>query len=121
MAFTRVEQAPPREDHDDGSWVVNTPRSPVPTWLHLLVLQLKPSLSGLRAPEHLIFISPPPCWFLSRRRDGDARYRSLVGRGVLITPPFRPFCRSVGVHSTIQPCRADSLTPKYEALPRKRL
>ncbi len=34
------------------SWVVSSPRSPVSASLHLLALQLKPSLSGLRAPEH---------------------------------------------------------------------
>ncbi len=40
-----VEPASPR--HGDVLWVGSTPRSPVPTSLHLLVLQLKPSLSGL--------------------------------------------------------------------------
>ncbi len=39
----------------DVSWVVSTPRSPVPVSLHLLALQLKSSLSGLRAPEHPLF------------------------------------------------------------------
>ncbi len=28
-------------------WVVSTPRSPVPASLHLVALQLKPSMSGL--------------------------------------------------------------------------
>ncbi len=37
---------------------------------------------------------------------------SLIGRGVLITPPlFGPFCRSAGAQSTTQSWRADSLTP----------
>ncbi len=36
----------------DVSLVVGTPRPPVPASLHLVALQLKPSLSGLRAPEH---------------------------------------------------------------------
>ncbi len=31
------------------------------------------------------------------KRDGDARDRSSIGRGVLITPPFvGQFCRSIG-------------------------
>ncbi len=40
----RIEPTSPRENHGDVSWVVNTPRSLVPTSLHLLALQLKPSL-----------------------------------------------------------------------------
>ncbi len=39
----------------DVSWIVSTLRSTVPASLHLLVLQLKPSLCGLRAPEHPLF------------------------------------------------------------------
>ncbi len=50
-----VEPASPRENHGDVSWVVSTPRSPVSASLHLLALQLKPSLPGLRAPEHPLF------------------------------------------------------------------
>ncbi len=38
------------ENHGDVSWVVSTPRSPVPASLHLLALQLKLFLHGLRAP-----------------------------------------------------------------------
>ncbi len=35
---------------------------------------------------------------------GDARDRSLIGRGVLTTPPvIGPFCRSVGAQSTTPP------------------
>ncbi len=37
---------------------------------------------------------------------------SLVGRGVLTTPPFTgPFCRPVSAQSTTQPWRAETLTP----------
>ncbi len=46
-----LEAASPREKHGDISWVVSTPRSPVPLSLHLLALQLKPSLSGWKVPE----------------------------------------------------------------------
>ncbi len=35
---------------DGVSLVVSTPRSPFPALLHLLALQLKPSLSGLSSP-----------------------------------------------------------------------
>ncbi len=42
--------ASPREKTGDILWIVSTPRSPVPA------LQLKPNLSGLRAPEHPLFI-----------------------------------------------------------------
>ncbi len=37
-------------------WVVSTPKSLVLASLHLLVVQLEPSLSGLRAPKRPIFI-----------------------------------------------------------------
>ncbi len=40
---------------NEVSWVVSTPRFPVPASLHLLALQLKPSLLGLRATERTIF------------------------------------------------------------------
>ncbi len=53
------EPAQPREKHDDALWVVSTPRSPVPASLHLLALELKPSLPSLRAPEHPLFTHPP--------------------------------------------------------------
>ncbi len=43
---------------------------------------------------------------------GDARDRSLIGRGVLIAPPFvGPLCRSAGAQSTTQPWHSDPLTP----------
>ncbi len=40
---------------NEVSWVVSIPRSPVPLPLHLLALQRKPSLPGLRARERTIF------------------------------------------------------------------
>ncbi len=52
--------------------------SPVPALLHLLALQLKPSL-----PERPLFTHNLSFWFESRRHDGDARDRGLVDRGVL--------------------------------------
>ncbi len=51
----RVEPPSSRESHGDVSWVVSTPRSPIPALLHSLALQLKPCLSGSRAPEHPLF------------------------------------------------------------------
>ncbi len=54
----RVEPASPM--HDDVSWVGSTPRSPIPASLHLLAMQLKPSVSSLWAPEHPLFTHPPP-------------------------------------------------------------
>ncbi len=66
------------------SWIVSTSRSPVPASMHLLALQLKPSWpvqvesAGASALHILPFGLNP----------GDARDRSLIGRGVLITPPF---------------------------------
>ncbi len=78
---------------------------PVPASLHLLALQLKREHRSIR-------FSHPPFWFKSRWCDGDARERSLIDRGVLITPPFvEPFCRSVGAQSTTEAWRADPLTP----------
>ncbi len=41
--------------HHGVSWVGSTLRSPVSALLHLLDLQLKPSLTGLWAPERLLF------------------------------------------------------------------
>ncbi len=41
---------------------------------------------------------------------GDPMDRSLVDRGVLITPQLiGPVCMSIGAHSTTQPWRADPL------------
>ncbi len=37
--------------------------------------------------------------------------RSLIGIGVLTTPPFEPFYGSVGAQSTTQPWHNDPLTP----------
>ncbi len=54
----RVEPASLRENRGDGYLVVSTLRSPVPASLHLLALQLKRSLSGLRTPEHPFFTTP---------------------------------------------------------------
>ncbi len=51
----RVEQATPKDKRGDVSCVVSTPRSPDPAPLHLLALQIKPSLAGLRAPKHPVF------------------------------------------------------------------
>ncbi len=73
-----LELPSPREKLGDASWVVRTPGSPVPASLHLLALQLKPSLSGGSALHTLSFGFNPD----------DARESSLVARGVLITPPF---------------------------------
>ncbi len=55
----RVEPASPR--HGNVSWVGSMPRPSVLASLHLLALQLKPSLSGLRAPS--MHSSHPPFWF----------------------------------------------------------
>ncbi len=86
------------------SWFASTPRLRVPASLHLLALQLMPSMPNLRAPQRHY-------WFKSRWRDGDARDRSLIGRGVLIvTPIFGPCCRSVGAQSATQPWRSDPMT-----------
>ncbi len=65
--------------------------------LHLLALQLKSSLSGLRAPGRLFFTHPT-----------DARDGILICRGVLIAPPFIGL--SVDAQSTTQPWRADPVT-----------
>ncbi len=72
-----------------------------------MALQLKLSLSGLSAgasaPHTLPFGFNP----------GDARDMSLIGRGVLILPPFvGPFCRPVGAQYTTQPWRVDNLKIK---------
>ncbi len=45
---------------------------------------------------------------------GDARDRSLLGRGVLTTPPFvGPFYRSVGAQATAQPSPLKPLSKKW--------
>ncbi len=51
----RVEPASSNENHGDVSWVVSTPRSPVPALLYLLPLQLKPSLPCLIVPGNRLF------------------------------------------------------------------
>ncbi len=92
---------------DNVSWVDSTPRSPVPTSLHLLALHLKPSLPGLRAPEHPLF-TPSPLILIQVKWRGHKGYC----RGVLITPPFvGPFCWSVGAQPTTHLRRANPLTP----------
>ncbi len=108
-AFTRGGLS--RHNHNcDVSWVVTTPRSPVIASLHLLALQLKPSLPGLIAPERPLFTHTLPVGF----NPGDAT-GSLIGRGVLVTPPFvGPFCRRVGTQSTTQPWRAHPLTTELQ-------
>ncbi len=85
--------------------VGSTLRSPVPASLHLLALQLKPSIPGLRAQERRLFT---PSVFLVLLQ---ATQRHC--EGALATPPFvvGPFCRSVGAQYTTQPWRADPLTP----------
>ncbi len=45
----------PGENHSDVLLVARTPRSEVPASLRLVALQLKPSLSGLRATNHPLF------------------------------------------------------------------
>ncbi len=64
---------------DDVSRVVSTLRPPDSASLHLLALQLKPSLFSLRAPERPLFTFS--FWFKSRWRDGKARDRSLIDKG----------------------------------------
>ncbi len=54
----RVEPTSSMEKYGDDSWVVGTLRSPVPASLHLLALQLKPSLSGLGASGHPLVTHP---------------------------------------------------------------
>ncbi len=91
----RVEPASPRAKHGDVSWVVNTPRSSVPTSLHLLALQLKLTMPGLRAPARPLFTLSFLVLIRMIRR-GRKEYWSLIGRDVLITQFFGRFCRSVG-------------------------
>ncbi len=77
------------------------PKSPVPVLLHLLALQLKPSLlvRFVSAGASALHIHTLPFGF----DPGGARDRSWIGRGVLTTPPFvGPFCRPVGDQSTAQ-------------------
>ncbi len=52
-----------------------------------------------------------------RRGDGNARDRSVIARGVLITLAFvDKFCRSVGAQSIAQPWHTDPLTPARTCL-----
>ncbi len=44
--------------HGDVSWMGSTPMSPAPASLHLLALQLTPSLSGSKAPECPLYTLP---------------------------------------------------------------
>ncbi len=74
LALLILEPASLREELDDVSWVVSTPRSPVTASLHLLALQLKPSLCGLRAPEHPFFTP-----FIFGLNPGDALGTQGVG------------------------------------------
>ncbi len=94
------EPASLREKYGDVSRVVSILRPPIPAPLRLLALQFKPSLSDLRSPEHPLFpfgLNPGDAM------TGDARDRSLIGKGVLAIPPFvGPVCRSVGAQSTTQ-------------------
>ncbi len=55
-----LEAASPRGNHGDVSSAVSTLRSPASVLLHLLTLQLKPSLTGLRAVEFPLFTTT---WF----------------------------------------------------------
>ncbi len=82
----------------DVSWVISTPRAPVPASLHLEALQLKP-IWACPVWERRSLYTPTA----SRWRDGDARERSLKGRVVLTTPPSGFFCRIAGAQSTTQP------------------
>ncbi len=87
----------------DVSWVFSTPRPPIPGSLHLLGLQLKPSLSGLRAPEHPRF-TPSLSVLIQIGTQG--------ARGVLVITLFAwPFRSSVGAQSTAQPWHTDPVTP----------
>ncbi len=77
-----------------------SPRSPAPASLHLLALQLRPSLLDLRAPEHQLF-TPLPSGFNPGEATIGRRGMSMIGRGVPIAPPFGgQFCRLVGAQST---------------------
>ncbi len=99
----RVEPESPRANQGDLSCVVSTPRSPVPASLLSNSSQACPVCErrGVRS-SHKDSCGLNP---------GDARDRGLIGRGVLITPPFvGPFCRSVGAQSTVQAWLADPLT-----------
>ncbi len=101
----RVEPTSPRQG--DFSLVGSAPRSPVTAALHLLSLYIKPSLSGLKAPGHPLF-TPFHLVLIQVTRRGNSRDMRLIGRGVLTTPPFGPFCRAVGA----QPYwHTDPLTP----------
>ncbi len=76
----------------------STPRSPVPASMHLLAAQAK--LARFEsAGASILHVQTFPFGL----DPGDARDRSLVGRGVLATSPFGPFCRVAGARSTTQP------------------
>ncbi len=68
----------------ETSWVVSTRRSPVPTSLHSLVLQLKPSLFGLRTPEHPLL--PPSLLVLIQvtRKGGEGQGIGVCSSDVLL-------------------------------------
>ncbi len=63
-------------------WLGSKPRFPVPASLYLLALQLKPSLSDLRAPERPLFTHPPPFGF------NPDDVMGVQGISVLTTLPF---------------------------------
>ncbi len=79
--------------HGGVSWVVSKLRSPVPSPLRLLALQLKFESAGVSA-LHTLSIGLNPCDAVT----GTQWIRRMIGRDVLTTPPFvgPPFCRSVG-------------------------
>ncbi len=67
--------------------------SKAPASLHLVDLQLKPSLPDLRAPEGSL-----PFDFIP----GAARNRSVTGKGVLTKALFvRPFCSIILLHCLV--------------------
>ncbi len=96
----------------DVLWIVSTLSSPVPASLHLAALPLKPSWACPVWERRSVRSSHthPPFLVQSRWRDGDGRGGSLIGRGVLPTPPFGPFCRTAGAQYTTQPRHTNPLT-----------
>ncbi len=87
----RGEPASPRQG--DVSWASSTLRPPVK-----LVQFVSPGASAL----HTLPFGFNP---------GGVGDMSLIGRGVVTTPPFiDPFCRSVGARSTAQSGHTDPLT-----------
>ncbi len=74
---------------DDSSCVLNKPTLLVSPAMYFLALQLKPSLSGLSAPESFSFSLTP-----------DGETGSWLGSSVVTSPPFVfQFCRLVGAQS----------------------